>query len=127
MSATVNIPVNIPLEMIRGLTFPGLILQCVDPVTGDPVHLAGKTPFAEVRREADDDLILDLTPEVSNVDDTQILIPTKDITETANVLRGFFNWALTIGTDDTNRFGPFAVGTFSISDTIAKGDPPQPA
>lgn len=120
-------PVNIPLEMVRGLTFPGAILQCVDPDTGDPVHLAGKTPFAEVRRGPDDDLILDLEPEVSETDDTLILIPPRDINETVDVLRGLFNWALTIGTDDSNRFGPFAIGAFLVKDIIPKGSPPQPA
>jgi hypothetical protein len=120
-------PVNIPFEMVRGLTFPGATLQCVDPVTGDPVHLTGKTPFAEVRREANDDLILDLEPEVSIADDTLILIPARDITETVGVLRGLFYWALTIGTDADNRFGPFAVGTFRVRDIIPKGNPPQPA
>lgn len=119
-------PVNIPLTMVRGLTFPGAILQCVDPVTGDPVHLAGKTPIAEVRREADDDLILDLEPQVSGLDDTLILIPARDINDTVGVLRGLFNWALTIATDANNRFGPFAVGPFTVSDIIPKGNPPQP-
>jgi hypothetical protein len=120
-------PVNIPLEMVRGLTFPGAILQCVSPDTGLPVHLTGKTPFAEVRRGPDDDLILDLQPEVSDVDDTLIVIPSIDIDSTVGVLRGLFNWALTIGTDASNRFGPFAIGTFKVSDIIPKGNPPQPA
>ncbi len=93
----------------------------------NPVDLTGYGVEAQVRRTSKStNIVLDLAPFISDPTVGEITIPSLTSTQTkALTLTGDFRWDLML-TNTGNRFGPYVVGKFTISDLITKSITPDP-
>jgi hypothetical protein len=92
-------------------------------VDDNPTDLTGFTAQAVVRRnDAEDEIVLDLTPEVTDAVNGEITIPGLTTDQTAAIpIVGAFQWDLVITeTASGNRLGPYIMGKFIISDNITQ-------
>ena len=97
-------------------------------VTNHPVDLSGSTPEAQVRRQPFGGLVLTLDCSVTDDVGGEITIAgiTGDDTRVIES-HGNFRWDLVLATI-SDRFGPFVIGSFTISDNITQATsvPPDP-
>lgn len=110
------------LSIIRGVTYSGFQIICKDRF-GSIISLAGWSAFAEVRKDPDSSLELDLAPHIEPGDvDGLVTIPPISYTATFALAPGVYTWGIMLQTPEGYRLEPFCTGACIIETPI-----PQPA
>lgn len=114
-------PADFPIAITRGVTYPGFSVLFKDK-DGAVVPLAGWKAFAEIRKDPESSLTLDLTPHIA-ADDTAGLLVVPPISHAATdaLPEGIYAWGLMLETPAGERLEPSITGMVTI-DTIT----PQP-
>lgn len=115
-----------PLIITRGITFPGILINCFDSLDFTNVFdITGWTPWAEVRSIPDSTLILDLLPYIDDPLLGRILIPAIQDEQTILLPEGKYKWDFILQDPGGQRLGPYIKGPFKIISKITQGSPPE--
>lgn len=118
-------PATLPLNIVRGLTLGPIVINCFGDVANtQPVPLNGWKAYAQVRKCPGGDLLLDLTPQVSQATTGatvgQItLTEPKEVTAALSCVGNFF-WDLVLETPSGVRMGPYIEGPCPVSSIITQ-------
>jgi hypothetical protein len=114
---------TLPLTLVRGADFGPVRILCRD-AQGDPVPLAGWKAYAQVRKNPDQTVIIDLDPQIAP-DDTagEITLPAIPHPATHTLPLGGHLWDLILEDPGGIRRPPIVEGSFSITRTITVPEP----
>lgn len=119
-----TVPFNITIY--RGITFDSFIVKCYeDDALTIPKDITGWTPWAEIRTEPDEALILNLNPFISNAAIGEVTIPAVPDEQTILLTDGKNKWDFTMEDPGGDRRGPFVRGSAVIKSKITQGSPPE--
>lgn len=114
------------LTMYRGITFDSFLIRCYeDDALTIPQDITGWIPWAEVRANPDQSLILNLNPAISNAAQGIVTVPAIQDEQTILLAEGKFKWDFTMQDPGGQRFGPYIRGSFVIKSKITQGAPPE--
>ncbi len=103
------------LSIVKGTTSPVVLIHAKDAVAA-AVPLAGWAAFAQVRRNPDNDLLLDLVPVIDPSDSAGLItIPAIAWSATAALPDGVHQWDLILQNPAGLRYPPILSGSYTIS------------
>lgn len=118
--------VTVNLVLYRGITFDSFLILCFqEPAFINASDISGWTPWAEVRSNPDQTLILNLNPFISNGPGGIVTVPAIQDEQTILLPEGKYKWDFTMEDPGGQRFGPYIRGSFNIKSKITQGAPPE--
>ena len=106
------VPAELNLKVYKGATFETLTLVIKDS-DKNIVDLTGWTPYAHVRKDCGQTLVLDLGPEINSPTDGEVEIALTD-EETSALSRGNYKWDLLLENGSGEVLGPYVAGNFKV-------------
>lgn len=114
------------LTLYRGITFDSFLIKCYeDDELTIPKDITGWTPWAEVRSDPDETLLINLNPSITNAAQGEVTVPEIPDETTITYANGKNKWDFTMEDPGGDRHGPYIRGSFIIKSKITQGSPPE--
>lgn len=101
------------LTLIRGCTFPTLTFTA-QGLTGTPIDISGMIPYAQVRVQSGDPVVIDLQPYISDGPNGVVTCPEIDDDVTPNYEPGVYQWDWLLNDPVNDDTFQILVGQFYI-------------
>lgn len=106
-------------QAFAGSSFGPVTLVCKD-ANGDPVDLTGYTAHAQVRVAAGEDVLLDLSPQVTDAAVGEVTLPVVAPATTTGLAAGVYRWDFILKDASGAVTAPVLEGRFKVSNKISE-------